>query len=122
MHAGGPTPAREGPVPSCRRGRDSSRPRPAASLHRGRHRPAGRRHRRLAGTLDSAHRRSYSGSTLRITRVKAGGPSTASYQRSTESVWSTNATGAADKIVATAEAVGAFRIRRRCRQGNRGPA
>lgn len=37
-------------------------------------------------------------------------------------VWATNATGAADKIVATAEAVGAFRIRRRCRQGNRGPA
>ncbi|MFF0142829.1 Vms1/Ankzf1 family peptidyl-tRNA hydrolase [Streptomyces sp. NPDC005227] len=58
-----------------------------------------------AGTLDAARSRSYSGSTLHITRVKAGGPSKASYHRRTENVWSANAAGVADEIVAAVEAV-----------------
>ncbi|MGW8885929.1 baeRF2 domain-containing protein [Streptomyces sp. NPDC055749] len=60
-----------------------------------------------AGTLDAAASRSYSGSTLHITRVKAGGPSKASYHRRTENVWSANAAGVAEEIAAAVEAVDA---------------
>ncbi|WP_369044022.1 baeRF2 domain-containing protein [Streptomyces sp. Midd1] len=60
-----------------------------------------------AGTLDAARSRTYSGSTFHITRVKAGGPSKASYHRRTENVWSANAAGVADEIVAAIEAVDA---------------
>ncbi|MFE7161241.1 Vms1/Ankzf1 family peptidyl-tRNA hydrolase [Streptomyces sp. NPDC057636] len=57
-----------------------------------------------AGAFDSARSRSFSGSTLHVTRVKAGGPSKASYHRRSENVWSSNAAGVAEEI---AEAVAA---------------
>ncbi|MFG2452870.1 Vms1/Ankzf1 family peptidyl-tRNA hydrolase [Streptomyces sp. NPDC048512] len=59
------------------------------------------------GTFDPARSRSYNGSTLHITRVKAGGPSKASYHRRTENVWDRNTAGVAEEIaqaVASVEA------------------
>ncbi|MET9896758.1 Vms1/Ankzf1 family peptidyl-tRNA hydrolase [Streptomyces sp. NPDC006465] len=59
------------------------------------------------GTHDAARSRSFNGSTLHITRVKAGGPSKASYHRRTENVWDRNTAGVADEIaqaVASVEA------------------
>ncbi|WP_336207065.1 baeRF2 domain-containing protein [Nonomuraea sp. LPB2021202275-12-8] len=59
------------------------------------------------GALDATRSRSFNGSTLHITRVKAGGPSMASYHRRTENVWDRNAAGVADEIAGAVAAVDA---------------
>ncbi|MET7828994.1 Vms1/Ankzf1 family peptidyl-tRNA hydrolase [Streptomyces sp. NPDC005386] len=59
------------------------------------------------GAFDEARSRSYNGSTLHITRVKAGGPSKASYHRRTENVWATNTAGVAQEIALAVASVDA---------------
>jgi hypothetical protein len=60
-----------------------------------------------AGALDPATSRTFSGSTLHITRVRAGGANMASYHRRTVNVWTKNAAGVATEIAEACEAVGA---------------
>ncbi|MFC5203126.1 baeRF2 domain-containing protein [Streptomyces kaempferi] len=60
-----------------------------------------------AGATDPATSRTFSGSTLHITRVRAGGESMASYHRRTVNVWTKNAAGVAAEIDEACEAVGA---------------
>ncbi|MGK4585941.1 Vms1/Ankzf1 family peptidyl-tRNA hydrolase [Kitasatospora sp. HPMI-4] len=60
-----------------------------------------------AGAFDPVTSRTYDGSTLHITRVRAGGPSMASYHRRTRNVWTDNAAGVAAEIAEAVEAVGA---------------
>ncbi|WP_329493812.1 Vms1/Ankzf1 family peptidyl-tRNA hydrolase [Kitasatospora herbaricolor] len=60
-----------------------------------------------AGAFDPATSRSFSGSTLHITRVRAGGPSQASYHRRSVNVWTENAAAAAAEIAEACEAVAA---------------
>ncbi|GAA4980685.1 hypothetical protein GCM10025734_83700 [Kitasatospora paranensis] len=60
-----------------------------------------------AGALDPATSRTFSGSTLHITRVRAGGANMASYHRRTVNVWTRNAAGVATEIAEACEAVGA---------------
>ncbi|MFG3042516.1 Vms1/Ankzf1 family peptidyl-tRNA hydrolase [Streptomyces sp. NPDC048330] len=59
------------------------------------------------GAFDAARSRSYNGSTLHITRVKAGGPSKASYHRRTENVWDSNTAGVAEEIARAVASVDA---------------
>jgi hypothetical protein len=60
-----------------------------------------------AGAFDPATSRTYDGSTLHLTRVRAGGNSMASYHRRAKNVWSENAAGVAAEIAEAAEEVGA---------------
>ncbi|MET8212903.1 Vms1/Ankzf1 family peptidyl-tRNA hydrolase [Streptomyces sp. NPDC005373] len=59
------------------------------------------------GAFDAARSRSFNGSTLHITRVKAGGPSKASYHRRTENVWDRNTAGVAEEIAQAVASVDA---------------
>ena len=59
------------------------------------------------GAFDAARSRSFNGSTLHITRVKAGGPSKASYHRRTENVWDSNTAGVAEEIAQAVASVDA---------------
>ncbi|MET8212542.1 Vms1/Ankzf1 family peptidyl-tRNA hydrolase [Streptomyces sp. NPDC005373] len=59
------------------------------------------------GVLDASRSRSFNGSTLHITRVKAGGPSKASYHRRTENLWDRNTAGVAEEIASAVDAVDA---------------
>jgi hypothetical protein len=60
-----------------------------------------------AGAFDAATSRTYDGSTLHITRVRAGGPSMASYHRRSRNLWSENAAGVAEELAEAVNAVGA---------------
>jgi len=51
-----------------------------------------------AGAFDPATSRTYDGGTLHITRVRAGGPSMASYHRRTLNLWTENAAGVVEEI------------------------
>ncbi|MGW8889741.1 baeRF2 domain-containing protein [Streptomyces sp. NPDC055749] len=59
------------------------------------------------GAFDAARSRTFNGSTLHITRVKAGGPSKASYHRRTENVWDRNTAGVAEEIAQAVASVDA---------------
>ncbi|GAA2059240.1 Vms1/Ankzf1 family peptidyl-tRNA hydrolase [Catenulispora yoronensis] len=60
-----------------------------------------------AGAYDPATRRTYDGTTLHLTRVRAGGPSMASYHRRSLNAWTDNATGVAEETVQAASDVNA---------------
>jgi len=60
-----------------------------------------------AGAFDPASSRTYDGSTLHITRVRAGGPSMASYHRRSVNLWTENAAGVVAEIAEAVREVGA---------------
>jgi hypothetical protein len=60
-----------------------------------------------AGAFDPATRRTYDGTTLHLTRVRAGGVSMGSYHRRSRNAWTDNAAGVAAETVEAATSVGA---------------
>lgn len=60
-----------------------------------------------AGAYDPATRRVYDGTTLHLTRVRAGGPSMAAYHRRARNAWRSNAAGVAQEAAEAANSVGA---------------
>ncbi|NUP51240.1 MAG: hypothetical protein HOW97_28600, partial [Catenulispora sp.] len=60
-----------------------------------------------AGAYDPATRRTYDGTTLHLTRIRAGGNSMASYHRRSVNAWTDNAAGVAEETVEAANDVGA---------------
>jgi len=60
-----------------------------------------------AGAYDPATRRTYDGTTLHLTRVRAGGPSMASYHRRTQNAWTENVAGVAAETAEAVDNVGA---------------
>lgn len=60
-----------------------------------------------AGAYDPATRRTYDGTSLHLTRVRAGGPSMGSYHRRSVNAWTDNAAGVAQETAEAANSVDA---------------